>query len=58
MDSFNKQFLKVVREIEDLASEVEYNENVKEYLIEAGDWNEDYKAEFNIVALLDKFFMN
>ena len=58
MENFNKQFQRVVREVEELGYIVETNENVKEYLIESAGWDEDYRAECNIADLLVSFFSN
>ena len=58
MEKYSRNFIKVARMIEDLGYMVESDENIKEYLIETGGWNEDYRAECNIADLLVSFFNN
>lgn len=58
MENYIKQLKKVIEAMEDLMGIVENNENVKEYLIEAGLWDDYYEPESNVVKMLGKHFAN
>lgn len=58
MRNYEKQLKKVIEAMEDLAGIVEDSANVKEYLIEAGLWDESYEPEFNVLNILEKYFAN
>lgn len=56
MDEFNRLFDKAIRALDNLAAHIDTNQNVKEYLIEAGDWSEDNEPETNILLYLEKYY--
>lgn len=58
MRNYEKQLKKAIEAMEDLAGIVEDSANVKEYLIEAGLWDESYEPEFNVLNILEKYFAN
>lgn len=58
MKNYEKQLNKVIEAMNVLAGIIEDNENVKEYLIEAGLWEESYMPEFNVLNILEKYFAN
>lgn len=58
MENYIKQLKKITEAMEDLMGIIEDNENVKEYLIEAGLWDEFYEPEFNVLNILEKYFAN
>ena len=58
MENYKKQMNKVIEAMDVLMGIIEDNENVKEYLIEAGLWEESYQPEFNVLNILEKHFAN
>ena len=58
MENYKKQLNKVIEAMEVLMGVIEDNENVKEYLIEAGLWEESYLPESNVLNIVEKYFAN
>lgn len=58
MKNYEKQLNKVIEAMDVLMGIIEDNENVKEYLIEAGLWEESYESEHNVLNILEKYFVN
>ena len=56
MDRFNDKLDKVIDAIFFLTYHIERDENIKEYLIEQGLWEEDYEPEFNVLTILEDYY--
>jgi len=57
MSDFNNAIMEATRAIEDCAAIIDYDENVKEYLLEVhGVEYEDYKMVWLVMAHLEECF--
>ena len=52
LEVLKRDIEKIKHSIADAAGTVTDNENLKEYLIEIGYWNEDYNDDVNIAELV------
>lgn len=55
-NDFTKQFAKICREIETAVCMAKDDENIQEYLVECGCWDDDIRGEFCILDYLGKYY--